>query len=99
MRGRRDETSRELIAHGFLLVNAFSQVILKYAGSDCSEDLALHSPGAQALWRHYCIGRLRVCLELRDCVGTCHPCPLREQSSLCLTLCASSRHVANAVQG
>lgn len=49
-------------ASGFLLVNVFSQVILKYAGSDCSDDLALHSPGAQALWRHYCIGRLRMCL-------------------------------------
>ena len=57
----------EGVARGFLLVNAL-QVILKYAGSDCSEDLALHSPGAQALWRHYCIGRLRVS-ELRDCGG------------------------------
>jgi hypothetical protein len=34
------------------------QVILKYSGSDCSEDLALHSAGAQALWQRFCIGAL-----------------------------------------
>jgi hypothetical protein len=34
------------------------QVILKYSGSDCSEDLALHSTGAQALWQRFCIGVL-----------------------------------------
>lgn len=34
------------------------EVILKYAGSDCSEDLALHSAGAQELWQKYCIGFL-----------------------------------------
>ena len=34
------------------------QVILKYSGSDCSEDLALHSAGAQALWQRFCIGIL-----------------------------------------
>jgi len=34
------------------------EVILKYAGSDCSEDLILHSLSAQTLWRKYCIGVL-----------------------------------------
>lgn len=37
---------------------AGSEVILKYAGSDCSEDLSLHSNGAQKLWQKYCIGML-----------------------------------------
>jgi predicted heme/steroid binding protein len=38
---------------------AGAEVILKYAGSDCSEDLALHSAAARALWAHYLIGVLK----------------------------------------
>jgi len=37
---------------------AGAEVILKYAGSDCSDDLGLHSKGAQKLWHKYCIGML-----------------------------------------
>ena len=37
---------------------AGAEVILKYAGSDCSEDLALHSAAARALWAQYLIGVL-----------------------------------------
>jgi len=37
---------------------AGAEVILKYAGSDCSDDLGLHSKGAQKLWHKYCIAML-----------------------------------------
>ena len=37
---------------------AGAEVILKYAGGDCSEDLSLHSAGAQSLWHTFCIGTL-----------------------------------------
>lgn len=37
---------------------AGAEVLLKYAGGDCSDDLNLHSNGAQKLWHKYCIGML-----------------------------------------